>query len=203
MGGFGTLYMYSERRLPQPVDVLQQCISTLEGHSGYVYRTLEQERGLEAAMRTFQKLAGRLLYSSAEIEDEFIKIEDRVDGNQMPSYYVEGSALSVGFTSSGAERLLWDGYDTYDSKAVLGDLRPHMVSIIIGYHDLVCSDEETGEPLPIARPFIAFGFSGQGYAQDSNEAVLTCILQNPALIELRTRLEEIVGPLTPHVELSY
>ncbi len=205
MAACGSLYLFTERLIPHPVDVIRQVSDLCGAQTARLYRSDGQERGWEAHLETMERIAGLQLHSSADYVETFHLLDDSASIEESVKAFQEGGCLRLMYPAEyelAGEVFKW--YEHGADHEIVGDFTPCEPVLQIGWHDLICYCEEAEEQILVARPFLSVGFFGWGYvANYDHDVLIPHLLTNPALVEFRTKLEAIVGPLTPALDLSY
>lgn len=205
MAACGSLYLFTERLIPHPVDVIRQVSDLCVAQTARLYRSDGQERGWEAHLETMERIEGLVLHSSADYVQTFGLLDENASIEDVAEAYQEDSSLHAIYSSeSSLAGAIFKWYEHDADREIVGDFTPCEPALKIGWHDLICYCEEAEEQILVARPFLSVGFFGWGYvANYDHDVLIPHLLTNPALVEFRTRLEERVGSLTPALDLSY
>jgi hypothetical protein len=145
-----------------------------------LYRTLEEDRTW-------------LLYqedSDSPFPDEEL-VGEEVELAEIPNFVTDDRFIRISFGNSPLLAQVREAIIRTIPAKILGRYVPTELSVVVGYHDLVATDQYPELRL-IARPPLSVHFAGYGVPSDC-DAFAELVFTVPEVLSVKQRLESVVG----------
>jgi hypothetical protein len=154
-------------------------------------RTLEPDRGWRALQETLEEP-----FVAAQVAEDDVPTEyfyDGLDLDTAAELYLPDKCVRLHMGRNRIGRELFQAIGEYVPESIAGEFSPSSPIIVVGWHDIF-ENAEHEEGHFFARAFFSFRLYGIKSPRDWNR-YREMVFDVPKVVEVKRRLEDVVGPL--------